>query len=263
MSGAGGLRRAPDILSRQSHRSWIGGRGGVNSERQQDEATVTDRAEDVARAAAVLAARGAELSAAQHADDVRKVKRATAAALVLAVALATVFVFANWAAERALSSSLESWRAPLVLAGGWLLVAIAAAVTLARLEPKLLRLGRPPVDPIAELAQRRAAFDEAQTGLRSALEQLAGALADAAQHEIASAMVPVEGIVDVGEDVADATEDALQFVDEATDVVETRLPGGVIVNRAFDYALIPGRAGVRAVRLVVSFGQPPDRRSGD
>jgi len=235
----------------------------VNSERQQDEATVTDRAEDVARAAAVLAARGAELSAAQHADDVRKVKRATAAALVLAVALATVFVFANWAAERALSSSLESWRAPLVLAGGWLLVAIAAAVTLARLEPKLLRLGRPPVDPIAELAQRRAAFDEAQTGLRSALEQLAGALADAAQHEIASAMVPVEGIVDVGEDVADATEDALQFVDEATDVVETRLPGGVIVNRAFDYALIPGRAGVRAVRLVVSFGQPPDRRSGD
>ena len=235
----------------------------MNSERQQDEATVTDRAEDVARAAAVLAARGAELSAAQHADDVRKVKRATAAALVLAVALATVFVFANWAAERALSSSLESWRAPLVLAGGWLLVAIAAAVALARLEPKLLRLGRPPADPIADLAQRQAAFDEAQTELRSALEQLAAALADAAQHEIASAMLPVEGIADVGEDAADAAEDALLFVDEVTDVVETRLPGGVIVNRAFDYALIPGRVGVRAVRLVVSFGQPPDRRSGD
>jgi hypothetical protein len=235
----------------------------VNSERQQDEATVTDRVEDVARAAAVLAARGAELSATQHADDVRKAKRASAAALVLAVALATVFVFANWAAERALSSSLESWRAPLVLAGGWLLVAIAAAVALARLKPKLLRLGRPPADPIAELAQRQAAFDEAQTELRSALEQLAAALADAAQHEIASAMLPVEGIADVGEDAADATEDALLFVDEVTDVVETRLPGGVIVNRAFDYALIPGRVGVRAVRLVVSFGQPPDRRSRD
>ena len=235
----------------------------MNSERQQDEATVTDRVEDVARAAAALAARGTELSATQHADDVRKAKRASAAALVLAVALATVFVFANWAAERALSSSLESWRAPLVLAGGWLLVAIAAAVTLARLEPKLLRLGRPPVDPIADLAQRQAAFDEAQTGLRSALEQLAGALADAAQHEIASAMLPVEGIADVGEDAADATEDALLFVDDVTDVVETRLPGGVIVNRAFDYALIPGRVGVRAVRLVVSFGPPPDRRSRD
>jgi len=88
-------------------------------------------------------------------------------------------------------------------------------------------------------------------------------LADAAQHEIASAMLPVEGIADVGEDAADATEDALLFVDEVTDVVETRLPGGVIVNRAFDYALIPGRVGVRAVRLVVSFGQAPDRRSGD
>jgi hypothetical protein len=231
----------------------------VNSERQQDEATVTDRVEDVARAAAVLAARGTELSATQHADDVRKVKRASAAALVLAVALATMFVFANWAAERALSSSLESWRAPLVLAGGWLLVAIAAAVALARLEPKLLRLGRPPADPIADLAQRQAAFDEAQTELRSALEQLAAV----AQHEIASAMLPVEGIADVGEDAADATEDALLFVDEVTDVVETRLPGGVIVNRAFDYALIPGRVGVRAVRLVVSFGQPPDRRSRD
>jgi hypothetical protein len=231
----------------------------VNSERQQDEATVTDRVEDVARAAAVLAARGTELSATQHADDVRKVKRASAAALVLAVALATMFVFANWAAERALSSSLESWRTPLVLAGGWLLVAIAAAVALARLEPKLLRLGRPPADPIADLAQRQAAFDEAQTELRSALEQLAAV----AQHEIASAMLPVEGIADVGEDAADATEDALLFVDEVTDVVETRLPGGVIVNRAFDYALIPGRVGVRAVRLVVSFGQPPDRRSRD
>lgn len=231
----------------------------MNSERQQDEATVTDRVEDVARAAAVLAARGTELSATQHADDVRKVKRASAAALVLAVALATMFVFANWAAERALSSSLESWRAPLVLAGGWLLVAIAAAVALARLEPKLLRLGRPPADPIADLAQRQAAFDEAQTELRSALEQLAAV----AQHEIASAMLPVEGIADVGEDAADATEDALLFVDEVTDVVETRLPGGVIVNRAFDYALIPGRVGVRAVRLVVSFGQPPDRRSRD
>lgn len=231
----------------------------MNSERQQDEATVTDRVEDVARAAAVLAARGTELSATQHADDVRKVKRASAAALVLAVALATMFVFANWAAERALSSSLESWRTPLVLAGGWLLVAIAAAVALARLEPKLLRLGRPPADPIADLAQRQAAFDEAQTELRSALEQLAAV----AQHEIASAMLPVEGIADVGEDAADATEDALLFVDEVTDVVETRLPGGVIVNRAFDYALIPGRVGVRAVRLVVSFGQPPDRRSRD
>ena len=231
----------------------------MNSERQQDEATVTDRVEDVARAAAVLAARGTELSATQHADDVRKVKRASAAALVLAVALATMFVFANWAAERALSSSLESWRTPLVLAGGWLLVAIAAAVALARLEPKLLRLGRPPADPIADLAQRQAAFDEAQTELRSALEQLAAV----AQHDIASAMLPVEGIADVGEDAADATEDALLFVDEVTDVVETRLPGGVIVNRAFDYALIPGRVGVRAVRLVVSFGQPPDRRSRD
>ena len=231
----------------------------MNSERQQDEATVTDRVEDVARAAAVLAARGTELSATQHADDVRKVKRASAAALVLAVALATMFVFANWAAERALSSSLESWRTPLVLAGGWLLVAIAAAVALARLEPKLLRLGRPPADPIADLAQRQAAFDEAQTELRSALEQLAAV----AQHEIASAMLPIEGIADVGEDAADATEDALLFVDEVTDVVETRLPGGVIVNRAFDYALIPGRVGVRAVRLVVSFGQPPDRRSRD
>ena len=231
----------------------------MNSERQQDEATVIDRVEDVARAAAVLAARGTELSATQHADDVRKVKRASAAALVLAVALATMFVFANWAAERALSSSLESWRTPLVLAGGWLLVAIAAAVALARLEPKLLRLGRPPADPIADLAQRQAAFDEAQTELRSALEQLAAV----AQHELASAMLPVEGIADVGEDAADATEDALLFVDEVTDVVETRLPGGVIVNRAFDYALIPGRVGVRAVRLVVSFGQPPDRRSRD
>jgi hypothetical protein len=228
----------------------------VTNERQQDEAAVTDRVEDVVRAAAVLAARGAELSATRHQQDVRRAARAGAAAAAMIVAFGSAFVFANWAAGQALSSSLASWRAPLVLAGAWLLVAVVSAVVLLRLEPGLRRLGRSPDDPAVVLARQQAAFDEAQTSLRHALEALAGAIGEAVQHEIAAAVLP-DGVVDLGDSVVDATEEALELVDEVTDAMEARFPGGVIVNRAVDYALVPGRIGVRAVRLVVSFGQPP------
>jgi hypothetical protein len=231
----------------------------VTDERQQDEAAVTDRVEDVARAAAVLAARGAELSATRHRDDVRRATRAGVAALAMIVALGAAFVFANWAAEQALRSSLESWRAPLVLAGVWLAVAIVAAVALLRLEPGLRKLARSPDDPAAALAQQQAAFDEAQTALRDALEGLAGAIAEAAQHEIAAAVLP-DVVVDLGDGVVDVAEGAFDQVDEVTDAMEARFPISGIVNRAVDTALVPGRMGVRAARMVVSFGQSPGEK---
>lgn len=229
----------------------------VTSDRQQDEAAVTDRVEDVARAAAVLAARSAELSATRHREDIRRATRAGAVLAVLLAALGAAFVFANWAAESALSASLESWRAPLVLAGVWLVVAVVAALVLRQFEPGMVRMIRSPEDPAARLAQQQAAFDEAQAALRTTLEQLAGAIGEAAQHEVTAALLP-DGVVDMGDDIVDATEGALDLVDEVSDAMEARFPGGVIVNRAVDYALVPGRIGVRAVRLVVSFGQAPD-----
>ena len=230
----------------------------MNEPDESAEPSVSERVEEVARAAATLAASGAELAAVEHRAEVRRVARAGVGAAFVAIALASVFVFANWAAERALEPSLSAWRAPLVLAGAWLVVAVIAAVAVARLEPRLRSLGRGgPEDPAAALAERQAAFDDAQHGLQEALEGLTSAIAAAAGREVASAMLPVEGIADFGEDVADASEQAMEIVDDVTDVIEERVPGGVIVNRAFDIVLIPGRYGVRAARVVLSFGQPP------
>jgi hypothetical protein len=230
----------------------------MNEPDETAESSVTEQVEEVARAAATLAARGAELSALQHRDEVRRAARVGAGAVLAAIALATVFVFANWAAERALEPSLNGWRAPLVLAGAWLAVAVIAALAVVGLEPRLRSLRRgAPEDPAAALADRQAAFDDAQRGLREALEGLTGAVAAAAGRELASAMLPVEELADMGEEMADASDRAIEIVDDVTDVIEERVPGGVIVNRAFDIVLLPGRYGVRAARVVLSFGQDP------
>jgi hypothetical protein len=232
-------------------------------EQTGDEPDVTDRVEDVARAAAVLAARGGELAAAQHQDDVRRAVRALAGLATAAVALLTGFAFANVAAERALSSSLSGWRAPLVLAVVWVVLGLFAAALVVRWEPWLRRMlrgtgeGRDVV-----LAERQRAFDDAQSALHETLEALAAATAAAAQREIAAAVVP-DSIADAGDMIADAGDIALDFVDGATDVIEDRVPGGVVVNRAFDIALAPGRIGVRAARTVFSFGQTPEQEPED
>ena len=230
----------------------------MNDEPSEHEGSVSDCVEEVARASAVLALRGADLEAFRRRDEVARAGRAGVGVAALAVALGAVFVFANWAAEQALSTVLSGWRAPLVLAGAWLVVALVAFVVVVRMEPRLRHL-RPsaPADPQAELARREAAFDEAQTALRESVEGLTGAIAKAAGKEVADAMIP-DGIVDMGEGVMDMGDRAIDKVDEVTDVIEARVPGGVIVNRAFDVALVPGRFGVRVARVVLRYGQPPE-----
>jgi hypothetical protein len=232
--------------------------GVVNDEPSEHEGSVSECVEEVARASAVLALRGADLEAYRRRDEVARASRAGVGLAALAVALAAVFVFANWAAERALSTVLSGWRAPLVLSGAWLVVALVAFVIVVRVEPRLRHL-RPsaPADPQAELAQREAAFDQAQTALRESVEGLTGAVAKAAGKEVADAMMP-DGIVDMGEGVVDIGDRAMEKMDEVTDVIEARVPGGVIVNRAFDVALVPGRFGVRVARVVLRYGQTPE-----
>jgi len=234
----------------------------LNDEPHEDDASVSGRVEDVARAAAALAARAAELEATRRRAEVRRAAGAGVGAVILAVALATVFVFANWAAERALSSSFSGWRAPLLLAGIWLAVAVVAAIVVVRLEPRLVRRRAKPDDPAAVLAEREAAFEKAQGELRDSVEALATEIAKSAGKQVADAMVP-DGIADFGEDVMDAGDLVIEKVDDVTDVIEARIPGGVIVNRAFDVALVPGRFGVRVARGVLSYGQPPDKSSHD
>ena len=61
-----------------------------------------------------------------------------------------------------------------------------------------------------------------------------------------------------GRAMVDATDEIIEKADEITDVIEERLPGGVVVNRAFDFVLMPGRFGVRVVRSVLSVERPPE-----
>jgi hypothetical protein len=229
------------------------------SDDESTERSVSDHVEEVARAAATMGARGAELAALQHRGEVRRATRAGAGLVALVVAGGTVFVFANWALERALESSLSGWRAPLVLAAAWLVVAVIATVVVMRAEPRLMRRrSAGPEDPAAALAAREAAFAEAQGALLQAVEGLAGAITAQAAREVAAAALP-DDIADAGEKVVEATDVAVEYVDDVTDVIEERVPGGVLVNRAFDLALFPGRYSVRAARIVLRQGQPSDR----
>ena len=158
----------------------------------------------------------------------------------------TAYVLVNWAAVDGLSTTWHGWRAPLALAVAWLLVAVVAAV----------------------LVYRRSSMTfseaEAEAQLRATLEELAEAVAGAAREQIAAAILPIAGgVVEAGEEMVYATDDVIEAADEITDVLQARLPGGVVVNRAFDLVLVPGKFGVRVARVVLKVGQEPgESKSG-
>jgi cell fate (sporulation/competence/biofilm development) regulator YlbF (YheA/YmcA/DUF963 family) len=223
--------------------------GDESTERE----SVSELAEEVGRDAAVLALRRAQLELSEQAPEVRRTARAIGVAGICLVALLTAFVFGNWAAASALSSPLPGWRAPLVLAAAWVVVGVVVATLWLRSERAAvlrLRVGG------ETLAQRREAVEDAEQALRQTLDQLSDAIAEAAQERIAAAILPVAGgMVDVGEDMVEATDDVIEAADEITDAVEEAVPGGVVVNRAVDFALAPGRFGVRVARTVFSLGR--------
>jgi hypothetical protein len=111
----------------------------------------------------------------------------------------------------------------------------------------------------AVLVYRRTSMtfseEEAEAQLRATLEELAEAVSGAAQEQIAAAIMPIAGgMVRAGEGMVDATGDVIEAADEITDALEERLPGGIVVNRAFDIALVPGKFGVRVARSVLKVG---------
>jgi len=203
--------------------------------------------------------RRARLELADRVPELRRAARWAALAGAGALALIAAFVFANWALASALSSPLPGWRAPLVLAAAWLGVAVLVAVPLAQRWRPLDRAG-------AVLPQQ--ALDEAEQDFRESLDRLADGIAGAAEERIAAAILPLAGgMVEVGEGMVEATDDVLEAADEITDVVENAVPGGVVVNRAVDIALAPGRLGVRVARRALTFGRddasaPPSGDAG-
>jgi hypothetical protein len=218
--------------------------------------SVSVLAEQVGRDAAALAFRRAQLELSDQAPELRRTARALASAGVCFLALLTAFVFGNWAAASALSSPLPGWRAPLVLAAVWLAIGGLVAALWLRSERVPLRGWLRAVGASETMARRREAVEEAEHTLRQTLERLSEAIAEAAQERIAAAILPVAGgMVEVGEDMVEATDEVIEAADEITDTIEEAIPGGVVVNRAVDVALAPGRFGVRVARTVFSLGR--------
>jgi len=220
---------------------------------ENDRKPVAEVAEEVGRDAATLALRRAQLELAEQAPQVRRITGDLVFAAICVVALLTAFVFANWAAASALSSSLPGWRAPLVLGAAWAAVGLLAAGLLERRGHFVRGLL---ADRTDTMRRRRAALEEAEDELRDTLGRLSDAIGQAAEDRIAAAILPLAGgMVEVGEGMVEATDDVLEAADEISDVIEETVPGGVVVNRAFDFALAPGRFGIRVARSAFSIGR--------
>ena len=92
---------------------------------QPQSQTVAALTEQAGRDASTVALRQAELSAAQHADGVKRVAGKAALAVVIVAGLIAAFALINWAIVNALSPSLPGWQAPLVVAAAWITLSTA------------------------------------------------------------------------------------------------------------------------------------------
>lgn len=201
---------------------------------EPEEPTGGNAAELLERVIRDTAALGSAV-ATRDAAAIRRTALDLAAVAALAVALLAGFVLANVAAVDALDSPLPGWRAPLVLAAAWLALGALAAARLRRLRALRTGSGR--------------TVDEAEARLRATLEELTALVTAHAERRLVSALLPISGqLAETGEDVMDAADEVIEAADEITDVIERTLPGGIIINRAADFALAPSRFGVRVVR---------------
>ena len=201
----------------------------------------------------VLAFCEAQLAASRNMPEVRRAARDIAAALVAGIAFLTAFVFVNVAAMLALATVMPSWLAALILFLVWLLIGAAVAIAL------MVRAGHVtgwkwwriftagPEESLKDLERARA---EAEEAVLATLQRLAPAVT----LEIAAAAVPVAagavgGVVDVGSDLLEASDDMVEAIAED-------LPGGGRVNQMWDVVLMPGRFGVRVATTVLKRGEP-------
>jgi hypothetical protein len=179
---------------------------------------------------------------------VRRALRDVATTVGIVLALLTAFALVNVAAERALSSALPDWLAPLLLAAAWILVGVVLFLVILRPARRAsarrwwLALG---ADRDETVARYERARDEAREATQATLEQLTDAVAAAAGEQLAQAASGVAGgVVDVGEEILDTT-------DEITDAIEEAVPGGTVINRAVDLVLVPGRYAMKISRTIL------------
>ena len=209
------------------------------------EEPVSELIEQTGRAAGLLALREAQLAALRHGPQLRRAALDVAVALGIGLAFLASFALANWAAVSAMSGPLPGWAAPLLLAAAWIVVASGL------LAFALNRSGRVfdwrqrrafGADVERRISARERARDEAWQGMRESLERLTGEV----EHEAAVlAVVPVAGgVVSAGEHIIDQ-------IDEITDDLEDAIPGGGVINRVADTALLPARYFVSVARAAL------------
>jgi hypothetical protein len=219
--------------------------------------SVSEGVEGVARAAGLVALRGADVIAARRQPDVRRAVIDLGSLAIVVAAAVTAFAFANWAAASALTTAVSDWFAALIMAAIWIAVAVLLAAFLLRGDRSLVSYRKRFLakDAAETLPERQEALEEAEQELRVQLDALADAIGAAAQERITAAILPLAGgMVEVGEEMVDATDEVIDAADEITDAIEERVPGGFAVNRAFDFALVPGRFGIRVARTVFKLG---------
>ena len=215
--------------------------------------SVTELLIQLGRDVSVLAFCEAHLAASRNMPEVRRAARDLAAAVVAGIAFLAAFVFANVAAMLGLTTVLAAWLAALVLTLVWLVVGGVVSVAL------MVRAGRVtgwkwwrvftagPDESLKDLERARADAEEA---VLATLERLAPAMT----VEIAGAVVPVasgavSGVVDVGGDLIEASDDVVEAIAED-------LPGGGVVNQMWDVVLMPGRFGLRVATTVLKRDEP-------
>jgi hypothetical protein len=204
-----------------------------------------------------------QIAAAAREPQLRRAGVDALGGLAAAVALVAAFVLVNVAALLAIATVLPGWAAALILAAGWIIVALVAGTLVAsHARPLLARLrGDGPRSPEELQAARDRAWQDVQADIAVVappLTERAIAIAAPIAARVAMSMA-TDLAVDVAEDMAGEVEDVgRELVEESEEIVEDlaeEIPGGTTASTVWDLALLPGRTGIRMVTTVLK--RPP------
>ncbi len=213
-----------------------------------EEPSLTDLAEQLARDSGRLTLHEAGLAASQHVPELRRVALGLGLAIAVVLAFLAAFALGNWAAVAALSTWLPEWLAALVVAAAW----AAVGVVLLAIARSRLRGGSAGVwirlfgdEREQAIAELQASRDDAEQAARDSLDRFGAGVAAASAAQLADAVVPL--MSDLGDELLEASEDVVE------DLVES-IPGAGAIGQVVDIVLFPGRVGFRIATTVFRGG---------
>jgi hypothetical protein len=222
------------------------------------EEPISELLEQAGRAVGVLAFREAHLAAVRHAPQLRRAALDVGLALGFALAVLSAFVLANSAAVRVMSGAVPAWAAALLLAAAWSVVALSLLLVLLSRGESLFDWWQPRSLGAVEdqaISGDGQARDDARQVLRESVERLTAVL----ENEAA-----VLAVVPAGRGAVSAAEHIIDQIDEFTDDLPGTVPGGGVINRVADTALLPAHYFVNVARAALEELSEPHtaRRSG-